>query len=320
LKIHIKKLQTLLRWFFLASLAFSCTACEKINNKAHRLKDKLTNTQAPTPNLQSPEIAEGISTIRDIAYGTHPKQKFDVYVPEDAKNAPIIVMLHGGGWTTGDKASPLIYINKLNRWGPKGFIIVSTGTRLMPDADVYGQLQDLTQALVTIQKRAAEWGGNPTKLFLMGHSSGGTLVAALSAKPSLVTDLGGKRWLGTFVLDASSLDIERTMRLWHPDMFTYAYGKDASRWPSASPYALIDENAIPYFIACASSRPDSSYEQATLFKAKAEQFKIEVEISLQQLNHGEVNDHLGLASDYTVSAENFMRRLDSEVAKKLASE
>lgn len=316
MKVRVKFPQ-IFHWFAIASLALSCAACEEVSNKTHKLKDKLANTQPPAGNPYLPTIAKDITASKDIAYGTHPRQKFDVYLPQGAKNAPMIVMMHGGGWTTGDKSGPLIYINKVNRWGTKGFIVVSVGTRLMPDADVYAQVQDLAQALVTVQKRATEWGGDPERLFLMGHSTGGTMAAVLSAKPSLVTGLGGKRWLGTFVLDASSLDIERTMRLWHPDMFSYAYGKDASLWPNASPYALIDENAIPYFIACATFRPDNSCEQAELFKEKANTLKVRVEISPQRLNHGEVNDHLGLKSHYTRKAEAFMSSLDSEVAKKL---
>lgn len=314
----IKKLLDL-PWFLIASLVFTCTACEKISNKAHKLKDKLTDTQAPAENPYLPKMVDGVTVIRDIAYGTHPRQKMDVYLPKDSKNAPIIVMLHGGGWASGDKSDPLIYINKVNRWGSKGFIVVSVGTRLMPDADVYGQVQDLTQAVVSTQKRAAEWGGNAEKLILMGHSTGGTMAAVLAAKPSLVTDLGGKRWLGTFVLDASSLDIERTMRLWSPEMFKYTYGSDTNKWNDASPYALIDGDATPFFIACATFRPDSSCEQAELFKEKADTFKVRVEISPQRLNHGEVNDKLGTRSSYTRSAEVFMASLDPEIAKRLSS-
>jgi arylformamidase len=306
-----------LRWLLVASLVFSCAACEKISNKAHALKDKLTDTQAPAENPYLPKMTEGITVIHDVAYGTHSRQKMDVYLPKESKNAPMIVMMHGGGWGSGDKSDPLIYINKVNRWGSKGFIVISVGTRLMPDADVYGQVQDLTQAVVTVQKRADEWGGDGEKLILMGHSTGGTMAAVLAAKPSLVTDLGGKRWLGTFVLDASSLDIERTMRLWSPEMFKYTYGADASKWPSASPYALIDEQATPYFIACATFRPDSSCEQAELFKEKADTFKVRVEISPQRLNHGEINDKLGLRSSYTRAAEVFMASLDPEIAKQL---
>lgn len=301
-----------------AIIVLTCVACEKISNKAHSIKDKLTDTQAPAENPYLPKMVDGITAIRDIAYGSHPRQKMDVYLPKDAKNAPMIVMMHGGGWTTGDKNGSLIYINKVNRWGPKGFIIISVGTRLMPEADVYAQVQDLTQAVVTAQKRASEWGGDAEKLILMGHSTGGTMTAVLSAKPSLVTNLGGKRWLGTFVLDASSLDIERTMRLWSPEMFKYAYGADASRWPSASPYALINAQAVPFFIACATFRPDSPCEQAALFKEeKAKPLNVRVEISPQRLNHGDVNDKLGLRSSYTYAAEVFMASLDPELAKRL---
>ncbi|MEE9331200.1 MAG: alpha/beta hydrolase [Methylophilaceae bacterium] len=295
-------------------------ACEDVYALAHKVKVRLSaliqSNEADAPSAVIPMVS-GVKIIKDVAYGDHKKQSMDIYVPENVSSAPIILMLHGGGWSSGDKGDALIYINKVNRWVPKGFIVISMGTRLMPDADVYTQIGDLSRAVATVQKRAAEWGGDTDKLMLMGHSSAGTMVSVLAANPSLVTDLGGKRWLASFSLDSSSLDIPRTMRLWQPEMFSYAYGKDSKKWPAASPINLLNSQSIPLFIACSTQRGDGPCEQAALFVEQAKKFNITTKITEQNFNHGEVNDRLGTDGEYTNTAEAFMASLDVEVAARL---
>jgi len=311
-----KKTSLFVQLFIIVCLAFLLSACEKAHTFSQKIQHYFFQNEEIAEANTIPMVA-GVKIIRDVAYGTHSQHRMDIYAPEHAHNAPVIMMLHGGGWAGGQKDAPLIYINKVNRWVPKGFIVISVETRLLPEADVYTQIQDFAQAVVAAQRLATDWGGNANQFILMGHSSGGTIASVLSADPKRVINLGGKRWLATFSLDSSSLDIARTMRLWKPGMFTYAYGNDAKKWASASPFALLNQDSIPMFIACSTFRPDSSCEQAQLFKEKADTFNIKVEISPQKLNHGEVNDALGIDSAYTESAEVFMTSLDKTIANLL---
>ncbi len=296
-------------------------ACDDVYAVAGKVKARIKAFGLDIKEENIPQIVipmvSGVKITKEVAYGQHKKQTMDIYAPKGADNAPVILILHGGGWTGGDKSEPLVYINKVNRWVPKGFIVISMGARLMPDADVYAQIEDLSLAVKTVQKRAVQWGGDASRLMLMGHSSAGTMVSVLAANPNLVTDLGGKRWLASFALDSSSLDIPRTMRLWQPDMFSHAYGKDAAKWPAASPIDLLNRQSIPLFIACSTQRRDSSCEQARLFAEQAEKFKIVTKIVEQNLSHGEVNDRLGIDREYTDAVEAFMASLDTEVARRL---
>lgn len=76
---------------------------------------------------------EGATTVkRDIPYGPDALQRIDVYSPQGAKNAPVLFMVHGGAWRTGDKASANVIDNKIARWLPKGFIVISANYRLLP--------------------------------------------------------------------------------------------------------------------------------------------------------------------------------------------
>ncbi|MBV5334560.1 MAG: carboxylesterase family protein, partial [Sulfuricurvum sp.] len=73
-----------------------------------------------------------VKQLSDISYGGDKKQRLDVYLPQNPKNAPIIVMVHGGAWKMGDKKSENVVHNKMNRWVSKGIIFVSLNYRLVP--------------------------------------------------------------------------------------------------------------------------------------------------------------------------------------------
>lgn len=89
-----------------------------------------TAAQKSSVSLEDSESSEGVGTLpqgvkvlRDIPYGNSGKQRMDVYLPRDArKQAPVIFMVHGGGWRTGDKALRAVVENKMARWVPRGFI------------------------------------------------------------------------------------------------------------------------------------------------------------------------------------------------------
>lgn len=306
-------------------IAILLTACNETNRTMNKIKNTLSvfvksvlGRDAPNETQVNIPMVKGVSIIRDIAYGTHQKQRMDIYAPKDANNAPLIVVLHGGGWNWGDKADVQVYINKVNRWVPKGFVVASVDTRLMSDgADVYSQIDDLAHAVAHIQQHAGEWGGDVDKLMLMGHSSAGTIVSVLAAKPAIVTVLGGRKWLANFAIDSSSLDIARTMRLWAPDMFTYAYGKDPAKWLAASPFSLLSSESLPMFIACSTQRGDAPCEQAELFVDEAKKFSTKIKIVPQDLDHGAMDFNLGVDAEYTDIAESFMASLDSDIAHLL---
>lgn len=264
-------------------------------------------------------LPDNIQVISDFSYGKNIRQRMDIYKPIDAKNAPVILMLYGGGYYGDDKSKSerLIYINKVTRWGPKGFIVISVATRNLPESDAYAQAEDLALAIVTAQKNAIEWGGNPDKFFIMGHSSGGHLISLLCAKPSLVTDVGGRRWLAGFSLDSSSMDIPQTMRMWHPNFFDAAFGKNPNRWISASPIHQLSKNSIPLFVACSTQREDNPCENAEAFATQAKNLGVNVKVNPLNLNHGEINDRLGLEHTYTREVEKFMASLDKDVAQRL---
>ena len=75
-------------------------------------------------------LPAGAQVERDLSYGTDPQQRLDVYIPAQAKDAPILFMVHGGAWIIGDKGASGFVSNKIVRWLPKGYILVSSNYRM----------------------------------------------------------------------------------------------------------------------------------------------------------------------------------------------
>lgn len=122
----------------------------------------------------------------DVAYGEHPAQRLDVWGPDDATDAPVLVQVHGGGWTSGDKthaASPLMtYLVE------RGWVCVTVNYRLGarepgPDRRWPAMIVDVKRAVAWVKTNIVEHGGDPGFVAISGASAGGHLasLAALTA-------------------------------------------------------------------------------------------------------------------------------------------
>lgn len=246
------------------------------------------------------------ATQETLSYGSAPAQTIEVYAPPHPDHAPIIVMVHGGGWRIGDKNSPGVVDNKLKHWLPQGFIIVSVDYRMLPEAQVDTQARDVAQALAYVQTHAADWGGDPDRLILMGHSAGAHLVALLSADPAQVAAQGGLPWAGTVVLDSAGLDIAQVMGQKHMRLYDDAFGSDPAYWATVSPSARLKSDAVPMMLVCALKRPDDSCGQAQAFALQLKAIGQDAPVSQQDLTHMEVNKNLGLPGAYTDAVDAFI--------------
>lgn len=244
---------------------------------------------------------------KEFAYGSDKKQKLDVYLPATPKNAPIFVMVHGGAWKIGDKRMERVVDNKVARWNPKGIIFVSVNYRLLPNADPLKQADDVASALAYVQEHAAEWGGDATKIVLMGHSAGAHLVDLLSSDPTRYPNL--KPWLGTVSLDSAAMDIPKVMNGKHYGFYDEAFGTDSAYWESASPQQRLSTSALPMYLVCSTERPDKPCIQAEAFVKAAKSIGVRSEVAPQAKSHKEINEELGLDNDYTHKVEEFIRSL-----------
>jgi arylformamidase len=116
----------------------------------------------------------------DIRYGPGPKQTLDVFSPDPAFAggfAPVLVVIHGGYWRAMDKSD---YTFLAASFTDEGALVVVPNYDLCPGASIERIAMQLTEAVAWAWRHAAEHGGDPGRIVLLGHSAGGHLAAMLS--------------------------------------------------------------------------------------------------------------------------------------------
>lgn len=247
--------------------------------------------------------------VAEHAYGPDPSQRLDIYHPDDAKNAPIIVMLHGGGWRFGDKANRHVWENKVAHWVPQGRIFISVNTRLVPDADPVAQTRDLARAMAFIQQNAPAWGGDPNNIILMGHSAGAHVAALLATRNDIRRAADLQPWKGTILLDSASLNVPMIMQDAPSRLHRDAFGTNPAFWRAASPTTHVSRNEGPFLVICATERA-TACPNARSFGAAVAVNGNSVTILPAALSHMEINAFLGRPNRYTAAVDNWIAARD----------
>ncbi len=128
----------------------------------------------------------GVQRIANVAYGTGPRQAMDLYRPaqRSATSLPVIVFLYGGSWNSGDRQGYEFVGRAL---AAKGFLVAIPDYRLVPQVHYPAFLQDNAAAVRWIAQHAGDYGGQPGRVVLVGHSAGAYNAAMVAMDP---------RWLG----------------------------------------------------------------------------------------------------------------------------
>ena len=128
--------------------------------------------------LNATVTTRGYALSRNISYGDLSRQKLDVYCPTSAKpNGGIVVFFYGGSWASGEKSGYRFVAQSLTS---RGFIAVLPNYRLYPDVQFPGFVEDGAKAVKWVHDHAAKIGGDPKRVYLMGHSAGAHIVALLT--------------------------------------------------------------------------------------------------------------------------------------------
>lgn len=260
---------------------------------------------------------------KDVAYGNGRHEKLDVYLPAKGGDglAPVIVMVHGGGWCVGDKAMADVTGNKVARWTERGLVFVSVNYPMVNEgSDALAQAHHIARAIAYVQAHARGWQGDPGKLILMGHSAGAHLVSLVNADAGIRQANGVAPVLGTVSLDAGAIDVVRQMPKVYPFLkarYREAFGDGEAGWIAASPYHQLDRSAGPWLGVCSTTRKDDPCGQARAYAGKSNSLGVKAGVLAQALSHGALNKELGLATDYTLGVEAFMASLDPAVERLL---
>lgn len=269
--------------------------------------------------VQGQALPPGVALRADIAYGEHEKQTLDVYVPEGAREAPVIFMVHGGGWRGGDKARPSEVDLKVAHWVTRGFVLISTNYRTLPEVEPIMQAEDVLAAIRFSQRKAAEWGGAPDKFILMGHSAGAQIASLVAAKYGAETGSDLPRWLGTVSLDPSPYDLVSIMTGPNPPAwYQETFGNSLAHWQGASPYHMVDAQ-IPPFLAVCSTQRELICPQSYRFLEKLESLGGRGQVVPVDLSHMDINSELGKPSCYTAAVDAFLFTLSPEIGGMLTA-
>jgi arylformamidase len=254
--------------------------------------------------------AQAQSATRDIRYATaHQRQVLDVYAPPGAKNLPVVFWIHGGGWQSGDKTMVAL---KPKAFTEAGFIFVSINHRLLPTAEMGAITKDVGNALGWVHKNIAEYGGDPARLLVMGHSSGGQLAALMCTDDRYAKTEGFPLTIirGCVPVDADTFDIpaiievaETRARAHQLPLPTYGhrqkFGNDPVKHRDFSAVTHVAPNkGIPRFLILhIAGHPDTGAQarrMANVLEAAGIPVKV---VAGRETTHASINDNIGAPND-----------------------
>ncbi len=208
---------------------------------------------------------------REVAYGADALQRLDFYGAREARSAPLVVFVHGGGWKRGDKGNAT-GTEKIVHLLERGYAFASVDYRLVPAARVEDQAQDVADAVAWLAGHARELGIDPSRIVLAGHSAGAHLVALVATDPRYLAKAGlSERDLrGVVLLDGAAYDVPAQMREGPGLMqgtYRQAFGADPARQRTLSPTLQAAAPNAASFLILHVDREDGRRQSEALAKA-----------------------------------------------------
>lgn len=145
------------------------------------------NTLTPT---------RGYDVATNIVYDDATGQRLDIYSPDGVRHAPVVVFFFGSRWSEGAGAGKDNYKFVGQSLASEGFVAVIPNYRLYPKVKYPAFVQDGARAVAWTRANAQRYGGDPAKLFVMGHSAGAHIAAMLALDEDFLKAVNGSRtWL-----------------------------------------------------------------------------------------------------------------------------
>jgi acetyl esterase/lipase len=200
---------------------------------------------APLATLNALAAADSHTRVVDVAYGPLPRQRLDIYRPTgDAPKGgwPVVVFFYGGSWNSGERAQYGFVGSAL---ASRGVLSLVADYRLYPEVRFPDFLADSAQALAWGLGHAAALGGNPGRVFVMGHSAGAYNAAMLALDARWLAANGhSPRELAGFIGLAGPYDF---LPISNPDAQPVFFHPDYP--PDTQPMAFASAAAPPSFLA-----------------------------------------------------------------------
>ncbi len=299
-----------MRWLGAASLvvlAVALTACGSSGTSG-----SASSRATPTTTGTASRCPDDAAPARGIAYasvsGIAPRfLSLDVYPPPGGCPAPVVVWVHGGGWRAGDKSQQMP--DKVRLAAEQGWVLVSVNYRLtdVPAAGDVGypaHNEDVAAAIAWVHENIADYGGDPERIGLLGHSAGAQIVSSvgtderyLAAHGLALSDVG---CVGA--LDTEGYDVARRAGAGIP-AYRAAFGDDPAVWADASPMTHVATGKdIPSFLVVERGGPPRRYGQQSFIAALRGAGVDVTVLDAGSLTHGEVNARIGAPGDDVMTA------------------
>ena len=268
---------TLVSWAGLAGCLVNARRAERVVEEALERglgRDYLETLDPQSRENLTPEVTwkdilvpfpirrSGVERLRDITYARERgiDLRLDVWVSEDRpSNAPVLLQIHGGAWVLGSKNEQGLPLMQM--LAARGWVCVSADYRLSPHATFPEHLIDLKRAIAWIRENIADYGGDPSTLFVTGGSAGGHLCSLVALTAGDPRYQPGFEDVDTSVAGCVSFygvyDFADHQRVWKHEGLVEILEKQvmkASReedpvaWDEASPIFRINEDAPPFLV------------------------------------------------------------------------
>lgn len=201
---------------------------------------------------------------RDLRYGHAERNLLDVFTPAAAspQPRPVLVFVHGGAFLRGDRRLPggsPFYDNVMHWAVDQGMVGVNVTYRMLPQAAWPSGADDLAQALHWVAAHIAERGGDPHRVFVLGHSTGAGIVASYLARE--LPPAPGQPGLAGAMLMSGVYEV--TEALLDGDTAAKAYfGDDPARFGERSALPGLVESRVPIWVGYAELDPPKFEQQA----------------------------------------------------------
>lgn len=191
---------------------------------------------------------DGIKVCRDIAYGDHPRQRFDVFLPSTGVSRAALLFVHGGAFVDGHRnRSDEIYGNVLYCFARHGIVGVNIGYRLAPEAMYPEATRDIAAVVSWTHQNSEALGIDPKRIFLMGHSAGAAHTGCY-AYDRRYQPAAGSKLAGHIVVSGRVRADNRADNPNARKVEAY-YGADSAVYDDASPVSHVAPDSVRTFIA-----------------------------------------------------------------------
>ena len=239
--------------------------------------------------LQAAEPYQGVAVVRDVHYGPHERHVLDVFTAtggaadSSASARPVIVFIHGGGFTRGSKhsqGSP--FFDNIGLWAVRhGLVGITINYRLAPEFQWPAGIEDLTLLTSWLKSHVAAYGGDPARIFLWGHSSGAAHVADYLAQ-AVNTDAAPG--IAGAILTSGFYELGDKVSVWKD-----YYGDDVSKYAARSSLSGLLKTSTPLLVTYAELDPDPFQADARgLIEARQREGK--PVRSLRLANHSHISE------------------------------